>query len=78
MITNNMRRKRRQFDDDADWLPQKDRLFVLKQPLPPEVPEAKASPLPPPVQAPTLTQVQATVSTQMVEDQRDQHIDTNA
>ena len=46
MITNTVRRKRRQFDEDADWLPQKDRLFVLKQP--PEVPEAKASPLPPP------------------------------
>ena len=28
-----------------------------------------------PLQAPTLTQVQATVFTQMVEDQRDQHID---
>ena len=41
MITNNLRRKRRQFDDDADWLPQTDRLFVLKQalqPPPPEVP----------------------------------------
>ena len=40
--------KRRKFDDDADWLPQKDRLFVLKQPLPPESsgPAPPASPLP--------------------------------
>ena len=45
MITNNMRRKRRQFDEDADWLPQKDRLFVLKQPPPP--PPPPPPPLPP-------------------------------
>ena len=38
MITNTVRRKRRQFDEDADWLPQKDRLFVLKQPPPPPPP----------------------------------------
>ena len=45
MITNTVRRKRRQFDEDADWLPQKDRLFVLKQPPPPPplppIPEQK-------------------------------------
>ena len=34
MITNTVIKKRRQFDEDADWLPQKDRLFVLKQPPP--------------------------------------------
>ena len=38
MITNTVRRKRRQFDEDADWLPQKNRLFVLKQPPPPRDP----------------------------------------
>ena len=40
---------RRKFDDDADWLPQKDRLFVLKQPVPlPSSPALAPAPLPPP------------------------------
>ena len=38
MITNTVIRKRRQFDEDADWLPQEDRRFVLKQPPPPPIP----------------------------------------
>ena len=45
MITNTLIKKRRQFDEDADWLPQKGRLFVLKQPPPPPplqpIPEQK-------------------------------------
>ena len=49
---------RRKFDDDADWLPQKDRLFVLKQPrapLPPESsgPTSPLTPAPAPVPLPT-------------------------
>ena len=48
---------RRKFDDDADWLPQKDRLFVLKQPVP--HPSAPApAPLPPVPIPPPLPQKQ--------------------
>ena len=46
MITNTVIRKRRQFDEDADWLPQKDRLFSLKQPLPPQQPPPPLPPIP--------------------------------
>ena len=45
MVVNFDPKKRRKCDDDADWLPQKARLFVLKQalhpPLPP-IPEQKS------------------------------------
>ena len=46
MITNTVIKKRRQFDEDADWLPQKDRLFVLKQPPPPPPPPPILPPIP--------------------------------